>query len=391
MYKRSIELERCPTRSLFLWGQRKTGKSTLVKELYEGAEFIDLLQTDMYQELLKQPSLLRERLTARPPKSSLVVVDEIQKIPALLDEVHWLIETKNLVFILLGSSARKVRKGHANLLGGRALRYELYGLSARELGRSFDIVKLLNKGYLPEHYDCPEKTYPRLIASYVGDYLKEEIAAEGLVRNLQGFAQFLDLAALSDTEQLNFSTFARDTGFNVKTVREYFQILIDTLVAWELPAFQSRPKRRTVAKPKFYFSDIGVVNHLARRKSIAPGTELFGKAFENWIAHELRLSLAYQDVFSPLTYWRLSSGLEVDFVIGDAEVAIESKATSKVTSDHLKGLRAFRDEYPEVSKLVIVCLEKQSRLTDDGILILPYPEFIENCWPIEKGLLGTSV
>ncbi len=379
MYNRLISLDKNISRSVFLWGQRKSGKSTLLRRLYPEATYIDLLETDQYQTLLKAPKFLRERHQSLPP-GSLVIIDEIQKIPDLLDEVHWLIERCKINFILSGSSARKVKRGHANLLGGRALKYELFGLSIAEIGSTFDLIRLLNQGYLPEHYDCPPKDFSRLIQSYIGDYLKEEIAAEGLVRNLQGFAQFLDLASLSDTEQINHATFARDTGFNAKTIREYFQILIDTLVAWELPAFQWRPKRRVTSKPKFYFSDVGVVNHLARRLNLEPGSELFGKAFENWLAHEIRLHLQYTDNFISLSFWRLPSGIEVDFVIGEAEYAVEAKSSTKITSDHLKGLREFKKEHPKVKCCMIVCMEPHHRTTEDGILIIPAAEFIESIW-----------
>ena len=385
MYNRLISLDKNIKRSIFLWGQRKTGKSTLIRKLFPEARTIDLLETDQFQAFLKSPSLLREQLQDLPAES-IVIIDEIQKVPALLDEVHLLIERKKLRFVLLGSSARKVKRGHANLLGGRALKYELFGLSCREIGATVDFNRLINQGYLPEHYDCDAKIFPRLMQSYIGDYLKEEIAAEGLVRNLQGFAQFLDLAALSDTEQISYATFARDTGMNVKTVTEYFQILFDTLVAWQIPAFQARPKRRTTSKPKFYFSDIGVVNHLAKRKGIEPGTELFGKAFENWLAHELRLFLQYTDDFTSLCFWRLPSGIEVDFVIGDAQIAIEAKSSSKITASHLKGLREFRKEFHDVKKLVVVCLEKNKRVTEDGIEIVPHSLFIQEVWQEGLGL-----
>ena len=205
----------------------------------------------------------------------------MQKVPALLDEVHWLHEHRKIRFALCGSSARKVRRGAANLLGGRAVRYELHGLTAAEIGKDVDLVRLLNHGYLPTHYesDRPE----RLLASYVGDYLKEEVAAEGLVRNLPVFSAFLNAAALSDGDLVNFANIARDCGVSGHTVKGHFGILEDTLLGRWLPAYTKRPKRRVVAAPKFYFSDVGVVNHLARRGRMQPGGELFGKAFENWV------------------------------------------------------------------------------------------------------------
>ncbi|HYX38263.1 MAG TPA: AAA family ATPase, partial [Oligoflexus sp.] len=208
MYNRMISLSKIPNRSFFLWGPRQSGKSTLLHKLYPNAKYIDLLQSDVFASYVRRPALLRELDT----QANLIVIDEVQKIPELLDEVHWCIENQKRIFALCGSSARKLKRGHANLLGGRALRYELYGLSAQEIGPEFGLIRMLNHGYLPSHYDCDEKELKRLLLSYVGDYLREEVAAEGLVRNLTVFSDFLNMAALSDSEQINFASFARDLG-----------------------------------------------------------------------------------------------------------------------------------------------------------------------------------
>jgi predicted AAA+ superfamily ATPase len=302
-----------------------------------------------------------------------VVIDEVQKVPALLDEVHWLHENRRIRFALCGSSARKVRRGAANLLGGRAVRYELHGLTAAELGREFDLVRLLNHGYLPSHFesDRPE----RLLAAYVGDYLREEVAAEGLVRNLPVFSTFLTASALSDGGLVNFATIARECGVSAPTVKGHFGILEDTLLGRWLPGYVRRPKRRVIGSPKFYFADVGVVNHLARRGRLEPGGELFGKAFENWVHHELRAHQAYHGGSDELSYWRLASGIEVDFIVGSMRVAIEAKATGRVTADHLKGLRHLHADHPRARR-VLVCLEPRRRTTEDGIEILPAPAFV---------------
>ena len=304
-----------------------------------------------------------------------VVIDEVQKVPQLLDEAHWIHEHLRVRLALCGSSARKVKRGQANLLGGRAVRYELFGLTAQELGTDFNLERMLNYGYLPAIYTADN---PRpLLNGYVADYLKEEIAAEGLVRNLPVYSEFLNVAALSDAELVSFSTIARDCGVSSPTIKGYFQILEDTLLGRWLPGYTRRPKRRVIAAPKFYFADVGVVNHLARRGELRPGSELYGKAFENWVFHELSAHNSYSHVYAKLSYWRLASGIEVDFVVNDLQLAVEAKATLKVTTDHLKGLRALAEDHPRVRKRVVVCLERTSRVTEDGILVLPPVEFCE--------------
>lgn len=372
MFIRGLALPPSGRETFFLWGPRQTGKTTLLRQAYPDAIWVDLLKADEYRRYLERPELLREELAA-VQHTGQVVIDEVQKVPALLDEVHWLHERRRVRFALCGSSARKVRRGAANLLGGRAVRYELHGLTAAEIGKGFDLVRLLNHGYLPTLYeaDRPE----RLLAAYVGDYLKEEVAAEGLVRNLPVFSAFLNAAALSDGDLVNFANIARDCGVSAPTVKGHFGILEDTLLGRWLPAYTKRPKRRVIVAPKFYFSDVGVVNHLARRGALQPGGELFGKAFENWVLHELTAYAAYHERTVDISYWRLASGIEVDFIIGNMAVAIEAKASARITSDHLNGLRNLRADHPRARR-VLVCLESKRRITDDGIEILPVSAFV---------------
>jgi predicted AAA+ superfamily ATPase len=381
MFKRSLVLPVPGEETFFLWGPRQTGKTTLLRETYADALWLDLLKTDEYRRYLERPELLREELSDRPPLNQ-VVIDEIQKVPQLLDEVHWLHENRGIRFALCGSSARKVRRGAANLLGGRAMRYALLGLTAQELASDFDLDRLLNHGYLPRLYESNRTQ--RMLAAYVGDYLKEEIAAEGLVRNLPVFSGFLNAAALSDGDLVNFSNIARDCGVSGNSVKGHFGILEDTLLGRWLPAYTKRPKRRVIGASKFYFSDVGVVNFLARRGQLEAGGELYGKAFENWVFHELSAYDAYQSTFAELHYWRLASGIEVDFIIGDMTVAIEAKASSKITADHLKGLRHLAQDHPRARRLV-VCLERKRRRTEDGIEILPYRAFIDELGGIFGG------
>lgn len=375
MLPRALHLPKPPQESFFVWGPRQTGKSTLLKQTYPDAWTIDLLTARELIRLSRDPSLLREDVAAAGAR--FVVIDEIQKVPALLDEVHWLIENRAIAFALCGSSARKVRHGHANLLGGRALRYELHGLVSAELGDQFDLVRACNHGYLPRHY-LADRPSARLRA-YVDDYLKEEIAAEGLTRNLPAFADFLTAAALGDGQLINYATIARDCGVSAFTVKEYFQILVDTLLGSFLPAYRKRPKRRVIQTPKFYFSDVGIVNHLAKRGQLEPGNPLFGSALENWVFHELSAYRAYHDFGFDLSYWRLASGIEVDFVFDDLRLAVEVKAVPRAHGDHLKGLRELRREH-RVGRTLLVCLEQRPRRTDDDIEILPASVFSRSLW-----------
>lgn len=324
---------------------------------------------------MQQPELLRQELTDED-RDRQIVIDEIQKVPALLDEVHWLFENRGFQFALCGSSARRVKRGAANLLGGRAVRYELHGLVASELKTEFELDRMLNHGYLPRIY---ASSRPRqLLDAYVADYLKEEVAAEGLVRNLPVFSEFLNIASLSDTELVNFSTIARDCGVSSHTVKAYFGILEDTLLGRWLPAYRKRPKRRVIGAPKFYFADVGLVNRLARRGTLQSGSELYGKAFENWVFHELVAYNAYADADTIISYWRLPSGIEVDFIINDMQLAIEAKSSARITNDHLKGLRNVARDHGEVKRRLVVCLEQKARRTDDGIDILPVSAFIKS-------------
>ena len=379
MFQRLLSLPEPGTETFFLWGPRQAGKSTLLRQRYPDGVWVDLLKADEFRRYVARPELLREELEAAgPERSRQVVIDEIQKVPALLDEVHWLIENRGLRFALCGSSARKVRRGAANLLGGRAVRYELRGLTAGEIGEDFDLDRVLNCGCLPNVYQSDRPR--RLLDAYIADYLREEVAAEGLVRNLPAFSDFLDAAALSDGEPVNYSNIARDCGVSGPTAKAHFGILEDTLLARWLPRWRRRAKRRLAGAPKFYFEDVGVVNRLARRGELLRGSDQYGKAFENWIFHELSAYVAYRELDEHLTYWRLPSGIEVDFVVGEMQLAIEAKATARITSSHLKGLRTLAEEHPGARRRVVVCLEPRPRRTDDGIDIIGATDFARRLW-----------
>lgn len=366
-----------PDQSFFLWGPRQSGKTTLLKQRYPEAYRIDLLRTEERLRFEREPHQLREILRALPPDQR-VVIDEIQKVPALLDEIHYAIQETGRVFTLCGSSARKIRRAHANLLGGRALKRELLGFSAVELGHSFTLERMLNHGPLPPHYLAEEAG--ELQAAYVDQYLKEEILDEGLTRNLPAFDSFLRAAAIGDTEVVNFSNVARESGVASSTIKGYYEILVDTLVGSFLPAFTRRPKRRVQHAPKFFFRDVGVVNQLLRRQRVLPGSEVFGKAFENWIFHELSSYARTLRQPFEMAYWRLSSGIEVDFVLGDGETAIEVKGKERVRTHDTRHLLQFRKDHPGVRELLLVCREEKTRVTDGGVRVLPWREFIARLW-----------
>lgn len=375
-FPRAINLPRDPEKSFFLWGPRQTGKSSLLKKLYPDAVRIDLLRSDEFVRFAANPALLREIVAADPKR--LVVIDEVQKVPALLDEVHSLIEDEKARFVLCGSSARKLKRGGANLLGGRARRFELFGLVTKEIGADFDIERIANFGNIPSHYlsNDPESD----LDSYVGDYLKEEIAAESLVRNLPRFVDFLRAAAICDTEIIEYTKIASECGATSATVKNHYSILEDTMLGSFLPAYVKRQKRRVINAPKFYFANVGVVNQLAKRRRLEIGSEQFGKAYENWLFNEVRAYNSYQQKRWELSYWRLSSGGEVDLIINDCEHVIEFKSSRKITSQHLKGLREFKKDNPKTKSICVVCLENHLSRTEDGIDVIPVRVFLEKLW-----------
>jgi predicted AAA+ superfamily ATPase len=346
----------------------------LLKKLFPDSLWFDLLHSDVFERLQKNPSQLREIALASNP-SKPIVIDEIQKIPALLDEIHWLIANKNFRFILSGSSPRKIIRSGANLLGGRALRYELYPLVSNEIP-DFDLLKALNNGLLPRHYRAanPQK----LISAYIGSYLRDEIIAEAKIRNISSFSRFLEVAAFSNAEIVNYTNIASECGVSSPTIKEYFQILEDTLIGRFLPSFQKRPKRRVILAPKFYYFDVGIANYLLKRGTIQIGSEAFGNAFEHFIYHEIYAHSSYSDLNYSIAYWRTASKIEIDFVLGDHEVAIEVKSTKMATTRHLKGLKSFAEEY-NVKKLILISNDSFPRQMGK-ILVLPWQIFLQKLW-----------
>lgn len=360
--------------SIFLWGARQTGKSTLLKKLFPEALWFDLLKSDVYLRYQRYPEQFREAILAQLP-ARIVIVDEIQKIPDLLDEVHWLIVNHGIRFVLSGSSPRKIIRSGANLLGGRALRYELYPLVYSEIPE-FDLIKALNNGLMPRHYLSANPK--KLIEAYLGNYLRDEIIAEAKIRNVAAFSRFLEAAAFSNGEMVNYSNIASDCGVSSVTIREYFQILEDTLIGRFVPSFQKKPKRRVVLSPKFYYFDLGIANYMLKRGKIEMGSESFGSAFEHFIFQELYAHSRYSGLDYLISFWRTSSQIEVDFILGNHEVAIEVKGTDTIQARHLTGLKSFADEYA-VKKLIVVSNDPIERKIGD-IQVMPWTLFLEKLW-----------
>ncbi len=372
MYPRCLDLPKLlKKRSYFLLGPRGVGKSTLIEETLPDAKIYDLLDASVFQRLVRDPNLISQETKA----TTLVVIDEIQKFPTLLDEVHRLIVKRKQRFLLTGSSARKLRKGGANLLAGRAYQASLHPLTSQEIP-GFDLLTYLNTTGLPEFYG--QDGVSDYLTAYVGTYLQQEISAEALTRNLPGFVRFLEVVALCNGGEINYSNISSDCGVAVRTVEAYFEILNDTLIGFSITPFLSSKKRKAITRAKYYLFDIGVVNFLTRRGRVEFKSELFGRLFEHFIALELRAFLAYHFLNLPLQYWRSTSHFEVDFILGN-KLAIEVKGTDLVADKHLKGIRAFKEE-GLIQNYAVVSLDPNERLTEDGITIWPWKVFLNKLW-----------
>lgn len=358
------------SRSHFLLGPRQTGKTALIRASLKGVRVYDLLDTGVFLALSQNPARITEEIG---PRDKVVVIDEIQRLPLLLNEVHRLIESQGVRFLLTGSSARKLRRGGVNLLGGRARTMYLHPLTWRELGDRFDLERAVQRGLIASHYFSDD---PRAdLDAYAGLYLREEIVAEGATRNVPAFSRFLRVAALCNGTIVNFTGVANDAQVPRTTVYEYFEILKDTLILQELPAWRKSKTRKPIASSKYYFFDVGVVGALQGRP-FRPGTPEFGTAFETFIMHELT---SHRDYTSgePLEYWRSTSGFEVDFLIGD-HTAVEVKAKASIAPADLKSLRALSEE-KAFKRYICVCLEPRRRSVN-GVVVLPYAEFLEALW-----------
>ncbi|MCX7046620.1 MAG: AAA family ATPase [Candidatus Sumerlaeota bacterium] len=378
MFRRLLKIELPAGQSAFLWGPRKTGKTTYLKTAFPDSLFIDLLLTDRMLEYAKRPSLLREQLLAADAETlaRVIIIDEVQKAPGLLDEIHWLIENRRLRFILCGSSARKLKRGASNLLGGRAWRYEMRPLATPEIEKP-GLLRILNRGLVPSHY--LQDQYQKSLQAYVQDYLKEEVFAEGLTRNIPAFSRFFDAMGYSHGELTNYTRIARDCGVDGKTVKEYYQILADTLLGIMIEPYKTRQERQVISKAgKFYLFDVGVAGAIIQRQITEEKGEAFGKAFEHFILMEILAHRSYKDLQYEIHFWRTKSGLEVDFILGKGEVAVETKGASHLDSADIRPIRAFVEEN-RPRKAVVVCNERVPRVYDK-IEILPWREFLARLW-----------
>ena len=376
LFHRQLDLREDVThKSLFLFGPRQTGKTSLLKTLFPKAPFYNLLLADVFLRVSQRPQIVREEVESlKLAPGQPVIIDEIQKLPILLDEVQNLIEDKKLRFILTGSSARKLKRGSANLLGGRAWTRHLFPLVTAEIP-NYDLMRILNYGALPSIYlsNTPDED----LTAYIGNYLQEEIKAEGLTRQIEGFSRFLQTASLCNAELLNFASVASDAQVPPRTIKDYFSILEDTLIGSMLEPFTKTKKRKAIQTAKFYFFDVGVCNVLAGRTNIRPKTELFGKVLEHFIFTELRAWLSYRKDRRPLTFWRSTAKQEVDFMMGD-EVAIEVKGTELVTERHLSGLRALSEDV-KLKHQIVVSMDAHPRKIGH-VSILPVRHFLSALW-----------
>ncbi len=365
--------------SSFLWGARRTGKTYWINHNFKPEDiiFIDLLQTDVFAEYASRPSLLRERFQET---KKLIVIDEIQKVPMLLDEIHWMIENKGITFLLTGSSARKLRRSHANLLAGRTIRYQLMPFSFIEVG-DVNLENIMVSGMLPPHFLSSKPV--DLIRSYVADYLKEEVAQEAQIQRIPQFSDFLRVAALTSGELLNYNNVARETGVSSKIVRSYFDILETTMLGFRINSWKTSKTRRLLKAEKFYLFDVGLSNYLARRQP-KEGTPEFGKSFEHFILMEIQAYKSYRDPELNITYWRTSTGYEVDFILGEKDVALEIKSGKIVHDIGLKSLKALQED-GKVKHLIVVSQEKYPREVE-GVKILPWRLFLEMLWAGEFGI-----
>ena|SRR3990167_5084917 len=362
-------------KSAFLWGPRKVGKSYWLRQHFKDAILIDFLKTDIFADYISHPALLRERYSDVKKR---IIIDEVQMVPDILNEVHWLIENKQLSFLLTGSSARKLRRQHANLLGGRAWRYTMSPLCFPELEKvaKINLEKIMVSGLLPAHYLSEDPIQE--LRAYIADYLKEEIAAEAVVQNIPAFSEFLKVAARMTGELLNYTNVARESAVSSKVVRSYFQILEDTLLGFRLQPYRKTKSRRLIETEKFYLFDIGVANYLARRTP-KWGTFEFGKSFEHFILMELLAYKTYKNPELELTYWRTSTGQEVDFILNEMDVAIEIKSSKRIHETDAQALKILQKEYI-VKKSIIISFEAEPKVLCDNIVCLPWHLFLQKLW-----------
>lgn len=374
MFNRLLHLPDQPKKSCFLFGPRGTGKTWWLKHAFPEAIYLDLLDSDLYMELLASPKRLEQIIS--PGQDQWIIIDEVQKLPDLLNEVHRLIEMHRWAFILTGSSARSLRRKGVNLLAGRALTYHMYPLTCKELGSQFDFEKSLRYGHLPAVFSEPNPA--KYLSSYIHTYLKEEVLQEGLTRNLSGFSRFLEVASLSQGQVVNMAEIAREIFVSRKVVESFFAIAEDLLLTSQLPVFTRRAKRRLITHSKFYFFDVGVFRALRPTGPLDISAEIEGAAYETLVFQELKAINDYLDLGYQLYFWRTSNQVEVDFVLYGERglLAFEVKHSNKISSKDLHGLKAFAQDYPEAQRFILYGGHRREYI--DGIHVIPVVEALQN-------------
>ncbi|MBI4647381.1 MAG: ATP-binding protein [Bacteroidia bacterium] len=381
MLKRSVLLPE--NDSFFLFGPRQTGKSTLIRQFVKNTNTweLNLLHTDLFLKYLKQPYIFRKEADYQIRKNNIskIFIDEIQKVPLLLNEIQALIsEFPYIQFILTGSSARKLRHGDVNLLAGRLLQRYLFPFIFDEFQDEFILDNVLRFGSLPALYNKSEKQKSEILNAYAQTYLREEIQAEGIIRNLGGFSRFLDIAAAQCGELVNYSSIARDAALPVRTVQSYYEILVDTLIALHMEAWHKSVRKRLTVHPKYYLFDTGITNSICGRMETRDDNILRGRLFEQWIILETFRYIHYFHQGIKIYYWRTGAGAEVDLLFergGNILAACEIKATKQITGAHLRGLKAFNDEHPSVKLYVIA--ENEYPFLLNNTEILPWKIYLE--------------
>lgn len=386
MYNRYLNMALPEKQSAFLWGARKTGKSTYLKKAFPNSYRFNFLNTDLYFTFDKAPWLFREEVLSLSQKylDHHIIVDEVQKVPAVMDEIHFMIEEHKLSFIMCGSSSRKMRAAGVNLLGGRAWKYSFFPLAYPEIKENFDLLTIFNNGLIPSHFEMKDAT--RSLNAYIIEYLASEIKAEGLVRNLASFNRFLESIAFCHGEMLNYSNIARDVGVSSMTVKEYYQVLEDTLIGYFVQPYYKKASRRTISSiPKFYLFDVGVANRIKKtRLETLNGAEA-GKSLEHYIFLELLAYIKLNSLDQRIDYWRTHTGIEVDFILNCSTlnpIPVEVKISHNLHHTELKGLKTFMKEY-NVKKGYLVCMVDRARkhtIEEGEIIIYPVKEFLEDLW-----------
>jgi predicted AAA+ superfamily ATPase len=357
-----------------LFGPRGTGKSYLIRENLKNVNYINLLKSETFLRLKTHPSELSAMIT-----ESTVAIDEIQRIPELLNEVHHLIEERGIKFLLTGSSARQLKRGGANLLAGRALRADLFPMTWKELSDEglFELNKYLTFGGLPAAW-LDEEPWEYLYA-YVDTYLREEIQAEALVRNLGNYSRFLHQSAVRSSEILNYTNIGSDAQISPNTARDYFQILEDTLIGYFLEPWTQSSKRKSIQTAKFYLFDCGVTNAIRGTKHVDEGTELYGRMFEQFLCNELKSYISYTRKRASLNFWRSTTKFEVDFIV-DGRIAIEVKASKRLSERDHKGLNAINEEPVKWERILLVSRDRQYLRFDSGIEHMYWEDFLRKLW-----------